>query len=213
MLAFSEGLRQAGWTDGQNVVIELHDTSLSEEALSTIAAALVQRPPDVLFIDNTAVAAALKQATNTVPIVVIIGDPVSTGLVANLAHPGGNITGLSSSPSEHFSKRVELLKEVVPTMRQLGLLYGDAATPSLAPAQAVMTAAASQLAVHVAPVVARRPEEFDLAFETLNRAHADALLVANDGVTMNYQSEIAAFATPQIADDVHPFPTTRNMAV
>jgi putative ABC transport system substrate-binding protein len=125
----------------------------------------------VLFIDNTAVATAFKKATNTVPIVVIIGDPVSTGLVANLAHPGGNITGLSSSPSAHFSKRVELLKEVVPTMRQLGLLYGDAATPNLAPAQAVITAAASQLAVDVAPVVARRPEEFDAALETLNRAH------------------------------------------
>jgi putative ABC transport system substrate-binding protein len=193
---FREGLRQAGWVEGQNLSIEWHYSDGTEEWLRTPSAELRQWPPDVIFTDGAVIAAALKQTTSTVPIVVASGDLVGAGLVSNLAHPGGNITGMNTGVAGGGvrSKAIEILKEVIPALVHLGYLYSDPANPNLAPALAEVNDAASKLGVQIVSIQARRVEDFVPAFEALNRAQTDALLVLQDGVTINYQSEISALA-------------------
>jgi putative tryptophan/tyrosine transport system substrate-binding protein len=122
--AFRQGLREFGYTEGQNVIIEYRFASGQVERLPELASELVRLMVDVIVTSNTPSAMAAKDATRTIPIVfAVVADPVGAGLIANFARPGGNITGLSSTSRELGGKRLEFLKEVAPKASRLAVLY------------------------------------------------------------------------------------------
>jgi len=193
-----DALRKDGWVEGQNLVLEWHlnaDATGFEEWLPAVEADAAHGRPVALITGSTAHALALKQATSTVPIVVGIGDPVAIGLVSNLAHPGGNITGVSTSPYSQTGKRIEILKDVLPNVRHLGVLYTNPGNPNLPIQLETYDLVARQLGMNMVAVRTGRREEFDAAFETLDRAQVDALFLVQDGITLDNQAELAALAT------------------
>ena len=128
--AFLERLRDLGWVVGQNLMIEPRHAGGQPDRLSGLAAELVQLKVGMIVALGTSAALAAKHATATIPIVIMAGDPVGTGLVANLAHPGGNITGLTNEAGlEIFAKRLELLKETAPKISRLGILTNRSNIP------------------------------------------------------------------------------------
>jgi putative ABC transport system substrate-binding protein len=126
--AFNERLRELGWTEGRDVAIEYHWSEGRPERVAEIAAELVQKKVHVIVTYGAAVA-TLKQATTSIPIVVIASDPVGSGLVASLSHPGGNVTGLSLQAPESTGKRLELLRQLVPGLHRLAIIF-DATYPA-----------------------------------------------------------------------------------
>jgi putative tryptophan/tyrosine transport system substrate-binding protein len=129
--AFRQELSKLGWIEGKNITIEYRFTEQKNERLPELAAELVRRKVDLIVASGVQPAAAAKKATSTIPIVITTSDPVSQGLVASLARPGGNVTGLSSLGTELNSKRLEILKDVLPKLSRVGLLRASAASPQL----------------------------------------------------------------------------------
>ncbi len=179
--AFLQGLRDLGYVEGRNVVIEYRDTEGKFERLPALAAELVALKVDVIVAaGGTPSALAAKQATRTIPIVVAIAaDPVASGLVTSLARPGGNVTGLSMLTPELVGKRLELLKQAVPGVSRVAVLwqpgdYGEHTEKDILK-EAEVTARA--LGVRLQVVEARGPQDFDRAFSDMTRARADALIV------------------------------------
>src|SRR5712691_7146508 len=175
--AFLEGMRALGYVEGQNLVLEYRGAVGHYERLPALAAELVQLKADVIVTQGTPAALAAKDATTTIPIVMVgVGDPVGSGLVASLARPGGNITGLSLLGPELVGKQLEFLKDVLPTVSRVAVLWNPAN-----PAQALMVreadVAAQRLGVQLHLVEARDPDAFDSAFAAMTSAHAGALLV------------------------------------
>jgi ABC-type uncharacterized transport system substrate-binding protein len=122
--AFQQGLRERGYVDGQNVVVEFHVTDGSLDQFPQLAEELVRSQVDILIVPNTAAALAAKQATSTIPIVMVgITDPVGSGLVASLARPGGNVTGLAVMDPDLVGKQLEFLKDVRPTVSRVAVLW------------------------------------------------------------------------------------------
>jgi len=178
--AFLQGLRDLGYVEGRNAVIEYRDAEGKLERLPTLAAELVALKVDVIVAAaGTLAALAAKQATRTLPIVFIaVGNPVTSGLVASLARPGGNATGLSALTPELVSKWLELLKQAVPGVSRVAVLWqpggmGDTDQDALKEADV----AARALGVRLQFVEARGPADIDRAFSEMTRAHAGALTV------------------------------------
>jgi len=193
--AFGQGLVDLGYVEGRNITIERRYAEGKWERLPDLAADLVRLKVDVIVAAPTPAIHAAKQATRTIPIVMAIsGDPVGTGLVASVARPGGNITGLSIMTSELVGKQLALLKEVVPNVSRVAVLWNPAnplGTPQLREAKAAAPALAVQL--QVLPV--RAPSEFESAFAAMTRARAGALLVLPDamfGVNRPQLADLAA---------------------
>jgi putative ABC transport system substrate-binding protein len=173
--AFERRLRELGWIDGRNVAIEYRWAEGRRERYAEIAAELVRLKVDVIVTGGTAVVAA-KQATSVIPIVFVgAGDPVGSGFVAALARPGGNVTGLSSQQGNVAAKRLELLREVVPTLRRLAVM-GDVGNPSTVLEMREAEAAARGLGLAVATSEIRKAEDIGAAFDALKDG-ADALFV------------------------------------
>jgi putative ABC transport system substrate-binding protein len=178
--AFRQGLRDLGYVEGRNVVIEYRDAEGKFERLPALAAELVALKVDVIVAGGTPHALAAKQATRTLPIVFIgAGDPVTSGLVTSLARPGGNVTGLSMLTPELVGKRLELLKQAVPRVSRVAVLwqpgdYGERTEKDILK-EAEVTARA--LGVRLQVVEARGPQDFDRAFSDMTRARAGALIV------------------------------------
>ena len=125
--AFLEGMRTLGYVEGQNLVLEYRGAAGQHERLPDLAAELVLLKVDVLMVGTTPAALAAQQATTTIPIVMAgVGDPLGSGLVASLARPGGNVTGLASLAPELFGKQLEFLKEVLPTVSRVAILWNPA---------------------------------------------------------------------------------------
>jgi putative ABC transport system substrate-binding protein len=125
--AFQHGLRDAGYTEGHDVVIEWRSANGDFDRVPELATDLVQSKVEVIVVDNTPAAQAAKRATSTIPIVMaLVGDPVGSGLVASLAHPGGNITGLSVMATDLAIKRLQLLKEAIPRLTRVAVLWNPA---------------------------------------------------------------------------------------
>jgi putative tryptophan/tyrosine transport system substrate-binding protein len=177
--AFVQRLRELGWTEGRTIVIEYRWAEGRRERVSEIIAEFVRLKVDVIVTHSNPLVAAAKQATSIIPIVFgAAGDPVSTGLVASLARPGGNVTGLSLQQTDTAGKRLELLQEVVPGFRRLAIMANvDNAGALLELAD--VQAAARALRFEVATSEIRRIADIAPAFEAL-RDHADALYVCND---------------------------------
>ena len=178
--AFRQGLRDAGYTEGRDVVIEWRFANGDYDRIQELAADLVQRKVDVIVVIGTPDAQAAKRATSSIPIVLaIVANPVGSGLVASLAHPGGNVTGLSMMMTELSAKRLQLLKEVIPRLTRIAVLWNPD-NPSHPNAVEELKAAAPSLAIELKFVGVRTPEQFDPAFSAASRAHAQALYVLGD---------------------------------
>src|SRR5712692_9882262 len=178
--AFWQGLHDLGWIEGQNIAIERRFAEGKAQRLPDLAVELVRLRVDLIFAETTPAARAVKQATTTIPIVFSpIADPIGSGLVANLARPGGNITGITFMAPELGGKRLELLKQAVPGMIRVGVLShpGD---PSEATVKSVLEqteAAARALGVQPLRLEAQGPNDFDRAFAAISRERVGGLIL------------------------------------
>ncbi len=195
MDAFRKGLRQHGWVEGQNVVIEYRSAEGRAERFPDLAAELVRLPVDVLVTSSGEPAIlALKRATTTIPIVMAVSaDPVGTGLVASLARPGGNVTGLSILATEVAGKRLEFLKEIVPRASRVAVLW-NAAYPGKALELRETQSAARVLGMSLRPVEVREPGDLPAAFSAIAMAKPDALITFADPLTNTHRTQIVEFA-------------------
>jgi putative tryptophan/tyrosine transport system substrate-binding protein len=190
--AFAKRLSQLGWIEGRTVAIEYRWSEARPERVAEFAAEFVQQKVDVIVTYGGAVV-TLKQATASIPIVFAIAtDPLGSGLVASLARPGGNVTGLSLEATDIAGKRLELLREAVPRLHQLAIMY-DAGYPATAREMGEVTSAAHTLSLEVVPHGIRRAEDIAPAFDAL-KSQADALYVAVDHLVLTNINQIAALA-------------------
>jgi putative ABC transport system substrate-binding protein len=176
---FVQRLRELNWIEGRTVTIEYRWAEGRPERAAEIAAEFVRLKVDVIVVSGTALIIAAKQATSVIPIVfAAAGDPVGTGLVPSLARPGGNVTGLSIQATDVSGKRLELIREVVPGLRRLGLV-GNVSSPIAVLEMREVEAAARTLGLEIALAEVRRADDVVSALEGL-KGRADALYVAND---------------------------------
>jgi putative ABC transport system substrate-binding protein len=184
--AFRQGLRELGYVEGQNLVIEYRYAEGRDDRLADLAAELVRLKMEVIVaIGGTTATRAVQHATRTIPIVMAGGsDPVGEGLVASLARPGGNTTGFSNQTVELPGKRLEILKETVPQSARVAVL-ANPANPNHASAMHNLTGAAQALGLHLHVVELRRPDELDAAFAAMTRAGADALFVQGEPLLLD----------------------------
>jgi ABC-type uncharacterized transport system substrate-binding protein len=173
--AFRQGLLDAGYAEGRDVVIEWRFASGDYAPVPALVADLVQRKVDVIVVDNTVAALAAKQATSTIPIVMaLIANPIGSGLVTSLAHPGGNVTGLSLMAADLTAKRLQLLKETIPRLTRVAVLWNPD-TPIHAKIVENLKAVAPSLSIELNFVAVRTIEEIDPAFSAMTRAHTEDL--------------------------------------
>jgi putative tryptophan/tyrosine transport system substrate-binding protein len=193
--AFRQGLREQGWVEGQTIAIEFRWAEGELERLPDLAAELVRLKVDVIVTSGgTPVSLAVKQATDTIPIVMTVGaDPVGTGLVASLARPGGNITGLTLFTPELEGKRLELLKELVPGISRVAVL-ANPVNPATARMVRETEVAAQALSIPLQPLEVRDPGEFEGAFAAMTSAKADALIVLPDPMLTAQRTRIVELA-------------------
>jgi putative ABC transport system substrate-binding protein len=180
--AFRQGLLDAGYSEGRDVLIEWRSANGNYDVVPGLADDLVRGKVDVIVVDSTVAARAAKRATSAIPIVMAtVADPVGSGLVANLAHPGQNITGLSLMATEVGVKRLQLLKETIPRLTRVAVLRNPD-NPSQTRIVEDLAAVAPSLSIELHVVGARTPQEFSPAFSTVSRAHVQALLVLGDAL-------------------------------
>jgi putative tryptophan/tyrosine transport system substrate-binding protein len=193
--AFEEGLRSLGYRVGENVVIEYRFANGQLERLPALAADLVRLGVDVIVSGNPSNTVAAMKATTTIPIVMTnSSDPVGAGLVASLARPGGNVTGFSSDTGDEINgKRLELLKDTLPNLSRVGILWN----PDFARNQSRLTSmreATQALGLTLVPAEARGPDALEQAFATMVRDRAQVLVVLSDGVLFNFRGQIGVMA-------------------
>jgi|RhiMetdeSRZDD1v2_1073273.scaffolds.fasta_scaffold41602_3 ABC-type uncharacterized transport system substrate-binding protein len=185
--ALRQHLRDLGYVEGHNLVLELRYAEGRAERLPDLAAELVQLQVEVIVAEGAAAIRAAQQATRTIPIVMsATTDPVGQGFVASLAHPGGNITGSSFLSAELPGKRLEILKETLPQSRRIAVL-ANPAYPAYTSVMHNLTEAARVLGLDLHVVEVHRADELDTAFAAMTRAGADAVLVLEDAVLLNSQ--------------------------
>lgn len=193
--AFRQGLRELGYIEGKNITIELRNAEGKNERLSALADELVRLKVDVILAVNTPSAHAAKKATTTIPIVITrVADPVGSGLVPSLARPGGNVTGLSILPTGLAAKRIQFLREIVPGISRVVVLF-NADNPGTKFAATEMEEASSQLGLQFLRLPARGPTDFPRAFQAATRARAEALFVLDDTAFTQQRGQILKLAT------------------
>jgi len=192
--ALFERLRELGYVEGQNIIIERRYAEGRAEKFQEFAAEMVRLKADLIITITTPAALAAKNATTTIPIVIPTAiDPVGTGLIASLARPGGNITGGAVLFAELAAKRLELLKEVVSGVSRAAILW-NGANPANALVWRETQAAARALGVTLQSHEVRGPNDFEIAFAKMTEERPDALLVLQDELTYRYRKETADFA-------------------
>ncbi len=193
--AFRQGLRALGYVEGRNITIEYRYGDGKENRLAELAADLVRLKVDLIVVGGTQAIFAVKNTTQTIPIVMgAASDPVGTGLVASLARPGGNITGLSLLSPELSGKRLELLKEIVPKVSRVGLL-SDTGNPATVLMLKETEEAARALGLHVQVIEVRSSNDFDSAFAAVKKDRVGALNVLASSVFNAHRKTIVEFAT------------------
>ena len=191
--AFRKGLIELGYTEGRNIAIEHRYADGRLERLPDLAAEVIRLKVDVILALGAPAALAAKQATTTIPIVMTGGDPVRAGIVASLANPGGNVTGLSDSTVDVSTKRLELLKEVVPKLTRVAILWNPLNPTN--PLQLKDTqAAAPALGITVYTVEVKAVDDFDRAFAAIKKSGAGGLLVPGDPMFCTEGERIRDFA-------------------
>ena len=192
--ALFEGLRDYGYVEGQNLIVERRFARGNAALFRDFAAEMVRLNVDVIVVVTTPAALAVKNATTTIPIVHPNAiDPLKTGLIASLAHPGGNLTGGAQLTAEVSAKRLQLFKEVVPKLSRVATLWNPE-NSAFVYALKEMQDAAGTLGVMLQPQEVRGPKDFAAAFATIAQERADALLALQNAVTMQQRGEITDFA-------------------
>jgi putative ABC transport system substrate-binding protein len=192
--AASEALGRLGWIEGKNVVFERRYANDRLDRLPELAAELVGLNVDVIIAAGTLAPLAAKRATSTIPIVMTAaGDPVGSGLVASLARPGGNVTGMSLMAPDLGGKRLEMLKSVIPRLSRVAVLW-NAANPYSALVLKETQTAGQTLGIEIQSVEVRGSDHFDGAFEAARRLRPDAFIVVEDPLTVSHRKLIANFA-------------------
>ena len=193
--AFRQGLRELGYVEGQNIAIESRWAEGKDDRFPALAADLVRSKVDVIVAGSGAATQAAQQATRTIPIVMsTVADPLGSGLVASLARPGGNVTGMTVMSPDVAGKQLELLKEVVPKLSRVALLTNPD-NPSSARFVREAEAAARALGVRLQSLEARNPQEIDGAFAAMTRERAGALLILPDVIFLSQRRQMAELAT------------------
>jgi putative ABC transport system substrate-binding protein len=191
--AFHQGLGESGYVEGQNLAFEYRWAQGRYDRLSALAADLVVRKVDLIAADGIPAALAAKTATSTIPIVFAVGDPVDLGLVASLARPGGNLTGVSTMAPELSPKRLELLSELVPQIGVIALLVNPSNSNTERTTRDMREAArAKGIQLHI--LIAGTESEIDTAFATLVQLHAGALVVGGDPSFANWREQLVRLA-------------------
>ncbi len=192
--AFRQGLRELGYVEGRNIVIEYRYAEGRLERLPALADELVRLNVEVIVTAAPPPTRAAKQATVTIPIVMTFDDdPVGSGFIASLARPGGNITGLSAQAPETIGKQLELLKEIVPNLARVGVL-GDVTRPGIPQVLREVNVTADALRVQVQYLEVRAAKDIQTAFRAASKQQADALVVLGSPVLNSQQKQVAALA-------------------
>ena len=193
--ALSNGLRELGWVDGENFILEYSWSEGRFDRLTELAEDLARRKVDVIVAPSSIYAEAARRATSTIPIVFVShADPLGSGHVASLARPGGNITGLSLLMTETNAKAVEILKEAIPGLTSIAVIF-DPATPSHGPGLPAVEAAGSALGVRIRPTPIRVAAEFETAFQAIAADRAEAVLVLSTPLYIASAQRLADLAT------------------
>ncbi len=196
--AFRQGLRQLGYVEGKNIQLDLRWGDGDLQRLPALAAELVRLNVDVIVAATSPAVLAARQATRTIPIVMpLTSDPVGDGLVASLAHPGGNITGLSVMAPELGQKRLQLLKELFPNVAHTTDVLWNPAYVGMRARFEQTQVAAPAVGLSVRSVEVRDVQELDAAFEAIVREHPEALVLLVDPFTRSQRSRIVEFAAAQ----------------
>jgi putative ABC transport system substrate-binding protein len=202
---FREGLRDLGYVEGKNIVIEWRWAEGKYERFPALIAELIAQKIDVIVTAGTPASLAVQKATTSIPLVMIaVGDPIGTGLIASLAHPGGNITGLTSIAVDLEAKRLELLREVIPKLSYIAVLWNPA-SPIQVASEKELQAAAQTLRIKVLSLGVQAEEQLDDAFATIRRERPGALLVLADRLFLHHRARIMDFAGKQRLPGVHAY--------
>ncbi len=193
---FLRGLHELGYIENQNIIIEYRFSDTRDDRLPALAVELVEQKVDLILASGTPATFAAKHATTSIPIIMpaSAADPVATGLVASLARPGGNITGLSALTAGLAAKRLELLGEMLPSLKRAAVFWNPT-SPTYGPVLAELAAVVEARAIELHRVEVRVPEDFPRAFEAATRERADALLIPADPLTTNRPARIAELAS------------------
>jgi putative ABC transport system substrate-binding protein len=203
--AFHRGLRELGYVEGKNIVIEWRSAEGKVERLPALAAELVRLKVDVIVTGGATNTRAAKEATLTIPIVMAQdSDPVGSGFVASLARPGGNITGLATLAPQLSGKRLELLKEILPRLSRAAVL-GTSSQPGSAQQLREMELAAEAFAVKLQYLDVENLKDIESAFRAASKGRAEAVLVLVSSVILSYQPQIVELATKNQLPAMYPF--------
>jgi len=204
--AVREGLQEAGYVEGQNVAIEYRWAHGSYDQLAALAADLVRRQVSVIVAGGNVAALAVKKATGTIPVVFTSGaDPVESGLVASLSRPEANLTGVSLLAVEMATKRLELIRDLVPHVRAVAMIVN----PDYSGAESEMAdveAAGRAIGIKTHKLTARTAPEIDTAFETIAGLRVDAFTIGTDGFFITRRHQLAALAARHAIPGIYPFP-------
>jgi putative ABC transport system substrate-binding protein len=191
---FREGLHERGYVEGKNLTVEVRNAEGKNERLSALVDELLRFKVDVILTVNTPAAQAAKRATATIPILIVrVADPVKSGLVPSLAHPGGNVTGVSFLPDELAAKRLQLLTELLPGLSRVAVLF-NADNLGGTVIMEEMERASAPLGLQVLRLPVRGPSDFAAAFQAATRARAEALAVLDDAAVTKYREQILHLA-------------------
>jgi putative tryptophan/tyrosine transport system substrate-binding protein len=201
--ALVEQLRVLGWIEGRNVAIKHRWAEGRSERFTEIAAEFVRLNVEIIITDGSLAIAAAKRATPVIPIVfAAAGDPVAAGLVASLASPGGNVTGMSLMSSDLGAKRLELLREVLPQLSRVAVLWNVDNPYSMLVFKLTQDAGLT-MGIEVRSLEVRGPDDFDIAFEVARGLHPDALITVEDPLTLVHRTPIAEFTAREQLPSLH----------
>ena len=202
---FREGLRELGYVEGQNIVIEYRWAEGKYDRFPVLIAELVALKVDVIVTAGTPASLAVKKATTSIPLVMVaVGDPVATGIVMSFGRPGGNITGLTSMSQDLEGKRLELLREVVPKVSHVAVLW-NSASPIQVIEEREARASAQVLGIKMLSLGVRTQEEIENAFAAIVRERPGALLVLADRLFLYHRAHIMDFAAKHRLPGVHAY--------
>src|SRR5450759_3078201 len=203
--AFREGLRELGYEEGRNIVIEYRWADGKYERFPMLVAELVAAKVDVIVTAGTPAALAVKKATTSVPLVMVaVGDPVGTGLVPSLARPGGNLTGLSSIAPDLEGKRLDLLREIVPTLSYVAMFF-NSLNPFHVASMQQARAAAQAMGIKLQQHDIRKSEDLDGAFAAIRKERPDGLLILADRVFLHNRQRMMEFTNEQRLPNVNAY--------
>ena len=203
--AFREGLREHGYEEGRNIVIEYRWADGKYERFPALVAELIAAKVEVIVTAGTPAALAMKKATTTVPLVMVaVGDPVGTGLVPSLARPGANLTGLSSVAPDLEGKRLQLLREVVPTLSHVAMFI-NSLNPFHVSSMRQARAAAQTMGIKLQLHDIRKSEDLDDAFAAIRKERPDALLILADRVFLHNRERMMDFTKEQRLPNVNAY--------